>query len=146
VDRILRNGDTIKMGEVLLTAHHTAGHTRGATTWMANIADNGRALTVVWPDGGGLNPGYPVAKNPSYPGITDDYRRTLHFWEMQKPDIFIAAHTEWFNFQDKRKRAVTEGAKAWMNPEEYRRFVASKRRAFEDEVDLEMGVEKPERK
>jgi len=27
-----------------------------------------------------------------------------------------------------------------MDPEGYRRFIASKRRAFEDEVDLEMGV------
>jgi hypothetical protein len=28
-----------------------------------------------------------------------------------KPDIFLAAHMEWFNFEDKRKRVVTEGAK-----------------------------------
>ncbi|CDI04745.1 hypothetical protein BN873_p60005 [Candidatus Competibacter denitrificans Run_A_D11] len=27
-----------------------------------------------------------------------------------------------------------------MNPEEYRRFVAKQKRAFEDQVDLEMGV------
>jgi metallo-beta-lactamase class B len=32
VDRILRDGDTIKMGDLLLTAHHTPGHTRGSTT------------------------------------------------------------------------------------------------------------------
>ena len=44
VDRILREGDTIRMGEVLLTAHHTPGHTRGATTWVANIVDNGRPI------------------------------------------------------------------------------------------------------
>jgi metallo-beta-lactamase class B len=140
VDRILRDGDTIKMGDVLLTAHHTPGHTRGSTTWVANIVDNGKAYTVVWPDGGGFNPGYRVAKNPSYPGITEDYRRTHHIWEMLRPDIFLAAHTEYFNFEDKQKRAATEGVKAWINPEEYRQFVASKKRAFEDQVDKEMGV------
>ena len=32
VDRVLRDGDTIRMGDVLLTAYHTPGHTRGATT------------------------------------------------------------------------------------------------------------------
>jgi len=37
-------------------------------------------LVVVWPDGGGFNPGYFVAKNPSYPGIAEDYRRTHHLW------------------------------------------------------------------
>jgi metallo-beta-lactamase class B len=61
VGRILRDGDTIKMGEVQLTAHPTPGHTRGATTWVAKIVDNGGALTVVWPDGGGFNAGYRVA-------------------------------------------------------------------------------------
>lgn len=61
VDRILRDGDTIKMGDLLLTAHHTPGHTRGSTTWVANIVDSGKAFTVVWPDGGGFNPGYPLA-------------------------------------------------------------------------------------
>jgi metallo-beta-lactamase class B len=31
---------------------------------------------------------------------------------------------------------------AWVNPEEYRQFVAKQKRAFEDQVDLEMGVAK----
>jgi glyoxylase-like metal-dependent hydrolase (beta-lactamase superfamily II) len=34
VDRVSRDGDTLKMGAVLLTAYHTPGHTRGATTWV----------------------------------------------------------------------------------------------------------------
>jgi metallo-beta-lactamase class B len=144
VDRILRDGETIKMGDVTLTARHTPGHTRGATTWVANLIADGRALTVVWPDGGGFNPGYRVAKNPSYPGITEDYRRTHHLLEMLKPDIFVASHAEWFGFEEKAKRATTEGVQAWINPEEYRRFVAKQKRAFEDQADLEMETAKPE--
>lgn len=140
VDRVLRDGDEIRMGDVVLTALHTPGHTRGATTWVANVVDAGRALVVVWPDGGGFNPGYRLAKNPSYPGIGDDYRRTHHRWEMLRPDVFLGAHTDWFDLEAKRKRAVTEGVSAWIDPEGYRRFVAAKKRAFEDQVDREMGV------
>lgn len=146
VDRVLRDGETITMGDVQLTALHTPGHTRGATTWIAKIADNGKALVVVWPDGAGFNPGYRVAKNPSYPGIERDFRRTHHVLEMLKPDIFLGAHTEWFGFEEKRKRAAKEGVSAWINPEEYRRWVASKKRDFEDLVDLELGATKPEKK
>lgn len=145
VDRLLRDGDQIKMGEVLLTAHHTPGHTRGATTWVANLVDNGRALTVVWPDGAGFNPGYRVARNPSYPGMTDDYRHTHHRLEMLRPDIFVASHAEWFGLAEKAKRSATEGVKAWINPEEYRRFIAKQKILFEQQVDLEMGVPKPEK-
>jgi metallo-beta-lactamase class B len=143
VDRVLRDGDTIKLGEVLLTAYNTPGHTRGSTTWVTTLVDNGKAYNVVFLDGGGFNPGYQVAgKSPSYPGITQDYRNTHHKHELMKPDIWLGHHTEYFDLAGKRHRAKTEGVNAWVDPEGYRRFVAGKKRAFEDEVDLEMGVPK----
>jgi metallo-beta-lactamase class B len=142
VDRILRDGDIIKMGDVALTAYHTPGHTRGATTWVANVVDGGKPYVVVFPDGAGFNPGYRLAKNPSYPGIAEDYRRTHHFLEMLKPDIWLAQHNEYYDLQGKVKRAQTEGVKAWIDPEGYRRFIAGKKRAFEDEVEEELGVAK----
>ena len=142
VDRILRDGDQIKMGDVLFTAYHTPGHTRGATTWVTNVVVDGKAYVVVFPDGAGFNPGYRLAKNHSYPGIEDDYRRTHHILEMLKPDIWLAQHNEYYDLEGKRKRAETEGVKAWIDPEGYRRFIAGKKRAFEDEVDEELGVSK----
>ncbi len=145
VDRVLRDGDTVKLGDVVLTAHHTPGHTRGSTTWVTQLVDGGRAYAVVFPDGGGFNSGYRLAKDPSYPGINDDYRRTLHTWEMLKPDIWLAFHNEAFDLAGKRKRAETAGVNAWIDPEGYRQYVAAKRRAFEDQVDAEMGVERPPR-
>jgi metallo-beta-lactamase class B len=139
VDRGLRDGDQVRLGDVLLTAHHTPGHTRGATTWTTTLVADGKAYAVVFPDGGGFNPGYRVAgRNPSYPGIEEDYRRTLHTWEMVKPDIWLAPHTEYFGMEAKRTRAAKEGVNAWVDPEGYRKFVAAKRRAFEDEVDAEI--------
>jgi metallo-beta-lactamase class B len=140
VDRVLRDGDTLRLADVVLTAHHTPGHTRGATTWEAHVVDAGKAYTIVFPDGGGFNPGYRLAASPSYPGIGDDYRRTLHTLELLKPDIWLGAHTEWFDLEGKRERARTEGVAAWVDPEGYRRFVAKQRRAFEDEVDAELGA------
>ncbi len=142
VDRVLRDGDQIRMGDVLLTAYHTPGHTRGATTWIANLVVDGKAYIVAFPDGAGFNPGYRVAKDPSYPGIEDDYRNTHHEREMIKPDIWLAQHNEYYDLEGKRKRAETEGVKAWIDPEGYRRFVAGKKRAFEDEVDEELGAPK----
>jgi metallo-beta-lactamase class B len=141
VDRVLRDGDTVRLGEVLLVAHNTPGHTRGATTWETTLVEGGRAYSVVWPDGGGFNPGYRIGKDPtSYPGMNADYRRTHHLHEMLRPDIFLGAHAEYFDYEGKRDRARTLGVRAWVNPDEYRQFVAGQKRAFEDQVDLEMGV------
>jgi metallo-beta-lactamase class B len=146
VDSVLRDGDVVKLGEVTLTAYHTPGHTRGATTWIANIVADGKPYVVAFPDGSGFNPGYRLIKNPSYPGITDDFRRTHHFLEMLKPDIWLAQHNEYYDMEGKRKRAETEGINAWIDPEGYRRFISGKKRAFEDEVDTELGVMKGEKK
>jgi metallo-beta-lactamase class B len=145
VDRVLRDGEQIRMGEVLLTAYHTPGHTKGATTWIANIIADGKPYVVAFPDGSGFNPGYRLAKNPIYPGIAEDFRRTHHFLEMLKPDIWLAQHNEYYDFESKVRRAKTEGINAWMDPEGYRRFISGKKRAFEDEVDKEMGVNAAEK-
>jgi metallo-beta-lactamase class B len=140
VDRVLRDGDTIRIGDVLLTARHTPGHTRGSTTWIANLAADGRSYVVVFPDGAGVNPGYRLAQDPSYPGIADDYRRTHHLLEMLKPDIWLPPHNELHDLHGRRERAKTEGVAAWTDPEGYRRWVAGRKRAFEDAVDAEMGA------
>ena len=144
VDRVLRDGDTVRLGEIILTAYHTPGHTRGATTWVTQIVDSGKAYQVVFPDGAGFNPGYRLmTTNPSYPGIADEYRRTLHTLEMLKPDIWLAQHNEYYDLGGKLKRAETEGFAAWVDPDGYRRFVSGKRRAFEDQIDKELGAPRP---
>jgi metallo-beta-lactamase class B len=107
---------------------------------------DGKPYVVAFPDGAGFNPGYRLARNPSYPGIADDYRRTHHFLEMLKPDIWLAQHNEYYDLDGKRQRAQTDGVKAWMDPEGYRQFIAGKKRAFEDEVDEELGVVKGDKK
>jgi metallo-beta-lactamase class B len=111
---------------------------------VTTITDAGKAYQVVFPDGAGFNPGYRLAtSNPSYPGIAEDYRRTHHILEMLKPDIWLAQHNEYYDLEGKRKRAETEGVAAWVDPEGYRRFIAGKKSAFEEEVNKEKGVSKP---
>jgi metallo-beta-lactamase class B len=74
----LRDGDTIELGGVVLTALLTPGHTKGSTTYITRVVDGGQTYTVVFPNGTSVNPGYRLVRDPSYPGIADDYRRTLH--------------------------------------------------------------------
>jgi metallo-beta-lactamase class B len=48
VDRIIHDGDTVNLGDATLTAHLTAGHTRGATTWTMPVTDAGKTYQVVF--------------------------------------------------------------------------------------------------
>jgi metallo-beta-lactamase class B len=59
---------------------------------------------------------------------------------MLKPDIWLAQHNEYYDFEGKRERAKTDGTQAWVDAEGYRRFIANRKRAFEDQVDKEHGA------
>ena len=37
VDRVLHDGDEVKLGDAVLVAHKTAGHTKGCTTWTMKV-------------------------------------------------------------------------------------------------------------
>ena len=119
-DVVLKDGDTVSLGDVQLTAHHTPGHTRGCTTWSTTVTDGGHSYSVLFPDGTSVNPGTHLVKSPSYPGIADDYRHTFGVLQSLHPDIFLAYHAEFFSMAGKRARAATEGVHAWVDPEGYR--------------------------
>src|SRR6202140_338418 len=48
IDRVLHDGDEVKLGGMTLVAHLTPGHTRGCTTWTMKIQDGRRSYDVVW--------------------------------------------------------------------------------------------------
>jgi len=133
-DQALKDGDTVSLGGVTLTAHLTPGHTRGCTTWVMSVAEGGRSYIVVFADGVGINQGTHLVKDPSYPGIADDYRHTFAVLESLHPDIFLTYHAEYFDPADKSERAKTEGVQAWVDPQGYRSYVAGGKARFEEQV------------
>lgn len=134
VDRAIHNGDTVTLGDVTLAALKTAGHTRGTTTWTTQVTEADRRFAVVFADGTSVNPGYRLTKNPSYPGIADDYRNTFRTLAALTPDIWLTPHTQPFEFEAKRARASTEGVNAWVDPDGYRKWVEVQRQKFEAAV------------
>lgn len=134
VDRMFFDGDEIKLGDVTLTAHLTNGHTRGSTTFTMNVTEGGKTYTVVFPTGTSVNPGYRLVANPSYPGIADDFRRTLRTLASLKADIWLAPHNEVHRFDEKRARSAEEGTAAWVDPAGYHDWVTGEQRKFEAAV------------
>jgi metallo-beta-lactamase class B len=134
VDRVLADGDTVRLGDVTLTARHTPGHTPGTTTWLTSVTEGGRTYRVVFPGSTTINPGTRLVDRPSYPGIADDFRRSFALLEGLQPEIFLAAHAGFFDLAAKRARMATAGASAWVDPEAYRTLHAAKRAAFDDQI------------
>lgn len=139
VDRVLHDGDEVRLGGVVLVAHKTAGHTRGCTTWTLREVDRGRSLDVVIVGSWNVNPGFRLVDLPhspaSYPGIADDYRKTFATLKRLPCDIFLGAHGAYFDMQRKLD-ALRAGAKqnVWIDPQGYQAAVAEREQAFETEL------------
>ncbi len=132
VDEVIRDGHEVVLGGVTLRAHRTPGHTPGTTTWTTTVEDGGRSYRVVFAGSTYVNPGTRLMKDPSYPGILADYRKALDVLDGLRPDVFLAAHGSQFDFEGKRARAATEGARAFVDPEGFRKANAASRARLED--------------
>ena len=104
VDRILHDGDTVSLGGTVLTAHLTAGHTKGTTTWTMDEHEGGRTLHVVIVGSPNVNPGYKLVGNKTYPQIADDYRRQFEVLKSLPCDVFLGAHGGYFDLKEKYAR------------------------------------------
>src|SRR5690348_12045426 len=133
VDRVLEDGDEVKLGGVTLVARRTPGHTRGCTTWTWKVADGGKTYAVVVIGSPNVNPGYRLAGNADYPEIADDFATTFRVLKALPCDVFLGAHGGYYGMVAKYERARREPEKnPFVDPEGYRSYVAEKEKAFRD--------------
>ena len=92
VDRVLHDGDEVKLGDAVLTARLTPGHTKGCTTWTMKVPDGGKTLDAVIVGSWNVNRGYYLVGNKDYPTIADDYVRGFKVLRSLPVDIFLGSH------------------------------------------------------
>lgn len=131
VDRVLEDGDEVKLGGTTLVAHRTPGHTRGCTTWTWKVQDGPKTYNVVVIGSPNVNPGYRVVNNKDYPEIADDFARTFRVLRELPCDVFLGAHGEYYGMIAKHDRAEKDPTtNPFVDPEGYRRYVAQKEQAY----------------
>ena len=130
VDRVLHDGDEVRLGGTVLTAHRTAGHTKGCTTWTMKIADGGRTYNVVIVGGTTVLGGYRLVGDPKYPRMSADFAQTFRTLRGLPCDIFLGAHGSYFGMAAKYAR-MNEGKRdAFVDPQGYARFVDEADQAY----------------
>jgi metallo-beta-lactamase class B len=148
VDRVLHDADQVRLGDTVLIAHKTPGHTRGCTTWTMQVRDAQRLLNVVIVGSWNVNPGYRLVDRPgqpaSYPGIAADFQRTFPLLATLPCDVFLGAHGAYFHMLEKLER-LRAGASQniWVDPIGYQAAVAERRQAFETELLREQMSSRP---
>jgi metallo-beta-lactamase class B len=134
VDRVLHDGDEVKLGDTVLVAHLTPGHTRGCTTWTMKVVDGGKTLDVVIVGSPNVNPGYQLVDNAAYPKIAHDYESTFKVLKSMACDIFLGAHGSYYEMESKFARLKQSATNPFIDPKGYKSYVAEREQAFHEEL------------
>ena len=138
VDRILHDGSTVQLGGITLTAHKTAGHTPGCTTWTMQVIEDGKPLNVVIVGSVTALSEYRLVATPghpaSYPGIAQDFAHTFDVLNALPCDIFLSSHGSYFDLLSKLARMKAEGSSVWIDSAGYKRAIAQSRVDFEADL------------
>ncbi|KRR05275.1 subclass B3 metallo-beta-lactamase [Bradyrhizobium valentinum] len=131
VDRTVREGDRVSVGDVTLTARETPGHSPGCTSWAFSVKDGDAARSVLIFCSGtvALNR---LVTNPTYSGIVSDYRNTFARAKDMKVDVLLAPHPEMYKMAEKRAKLAEGGPNPFVDPGEFNAYAATLEKAFED--------------
>ena len=111
--RAAGDGETLRVGDLAVTAHLTPGHTPGATTWTWRSCEGSRCYNFVYADS--LNavsaPDFRFSGDASRPSLIDTFRATIAKVRALPCDIIIGVHPGFTDLAGKLKRRQEKPAR-----------------------------------
>jgi metallo-beta-lactamase class B len=130
VDRVLHDGSEVRLGDTVLAAHLTPGHTKGCTTWTLKVRDHGHVYNVVIVGSASVLSDYNLVHNVAYPQIATDYERTFRVLRSLPCDVFLGAHGGFFGLLEKYPHLKAGGPNPYIDPAGYKSYVADSEQDF----------------
>lgn len=135
VDQVIGDGETIQLGDVVLHAVLTPGHTLGCTTWTMQVKDGAKTYDVVFVCSTTAPDPYRLVNNKAYPQIVTDYVHTFARLGTLPCDVFLASHGSFFHLADKMDQIATQSnPNPFIDPKGYQRFLADSEKAFRQKL------------
>jgi metallo-beta-lactamase class B len=105
----VKDGEALSAGGVKVTAHRTAGHTPGGTSWTWRSCEGSRCLDLVYADS--LTPvsakGFLFTRSKEYPHAVADFERSYSFLDRTPCDILITPHPDFSSLWERLERRST---------------------------------------
>lgn len=119
VDRILHDGDSIKLGGIKLTMLHHPGHTKGSCSYLFDVKDKKRKYRVLIANMPTIVTDKKFPDVHAYQGIAKDYAYTLNAMKHITFDIWLASHGVQFDLLEKHKSGSIYNPAAFMDKKNY---------------------------
>lgn len=140
VDRRLADGDTVRLGNVTLTAHVTPGHTEGNTAWTTTVEDGGKQYHVLFAPSMSINPGVHMVNYAPWPNIADAYARSFAVLKKLPCDVFLAPHASFFDLENKRARLTGATQNPFVDPAGFRDYVDQLEKRYLEQLRKEQST------
>jgi len=87
----IHDGETLRVGNVAITAHFTPGHTPGGTSWTWRSCEGARCLNMVYADSltTAAAPGYKYSEHPE---LLAGFQRSFAWLRQVRCDILLTPH------------------------------------------------------
>ena len=94
--QVVKDGETLRVGPLALTAHATGGHTPGSTSWTWRSCEGSRCLDLVYADSltAVSADGFQFSRSTTYPSAVRDFEAGFAFLSDVSCDILITPHGE----------------------------------------------------
>lgn len=102
-DGILKNRDTIALGDTKLMMLHHPGHTKGSASYLLDVKDGAKTYRVLIANLPTIISDRKFTEITNYPGIAGDFAYTLKNMKQLRFDLWLASHANQFNLQAKHK-------------------------------------------
>jgi len=143
IDKVLHDGDEVRLGGTTLVAHLTPGHTKGCTTWTMKATEDGKSYNVVILGSIGVNPGYVLVNNKDYPQIADDYVRGFKTLRSLPCDVFLGSHGRFYDMQAKyAKLQKGGGPNPFIDPAGYKAHLDLQEKNFRAKLEEQQRASK----
>jgi metallo-beta-lactamase class B len=94
--KTIRDGETLRVGDIAITAHKTGGHTPGGTSWTWRSCEDKRCVDLVYADSmtAVSADSFRFTDNKTYPQAIDDFKNGTAFLRKVSCDILVTPHPE----------------------------------------------------
>lgn len=142
--RVVRDGETIHLGPLAVTAHFTPGHTKGGTSWTWQAEENGRTVNVVFADSltALAAKGLRFSGNPLYPQAQADVERSSVTIEALPCDVLVSAHPEAGGLWERKAQQAALGNAAFIDADACRHYAAKARASLAQTLIAEAALGK----
>ena len=131
--KTVRDGETVSLGPLAVTANYTPGHTQGGITWTWTAHEPAGAMNMVYADSlnaFGLN-GFRYSGDARYPNAKADIERSIARVAALPCDILVSAHPEASGLFERHARQANEGSTAFIDRDACRRYADGARQRLE---------------